>query len=161
MGQSDKATFGHELRKAREQHGLTVTKVSDATKVSEKHIRALEAGDFEELPGGVFRRGFVRSYIKAVGLEEGRWMQHFEHACHESGLDASEHSDWTKFAENVKSNRASHPGPAARRTGWGLLLVVLALAGWCGWRLMTHRNLLPLPLAVIHFALDVMPSSSR
>jgi cytoskeleton protein RodZ len=152
MGQSDKSTFGNELQKAREQYGLTVTKISDATKVSEKHIRALEAGELEELPGGVFRRGFVRSYIKAVGLEEGRWMQRFEDVCHESGIDSSEHSDWTKFAENVKSNRASHSGPAARRTGIGVLLCAAAVGGWCAWRWLSHRPLLPGIHSSIHLS---------
>ena len=39
-----------------------------------------------ELPGGVFRRGFVRSYLGALGLEEGAWMRRFEESCRESGV---------------------------------------------------------------------------
>jgi hypothetical protein len=30
-----------------------------------------------------------------------------------------------------------------RWVGWGVALLALALAGWCGWRLATHRGLLP------------------
>jgi hypothetical protein len=30
-----------------------------------------------------------------------------------------------------------------RRVGVGLLLAMLALAGWCGWRLATHHRILP------------------
>ena len=57
------AAFGEELRRAREERGFAVETICEATKVPAKHIRALEAGALGELPGGVFRRGFVRSYL--------------------------------------------------------------------------------------------------
>src|SRR5579871_3769874 len=113
MVKADKATFGGELRKEREQKKFTVGKISQTTKVSERHILALEAGDFEELPGGVFRRGFVRSYIGALGLEQDEWMARFERVCHESGIDTKASADWTKFAENVSNSRSPHRRPAA------------------------------------------------
>ena len=158
MENTVKTAFGNDLRKAREQRRMTVEKVSQATKVSEKHIRALEAGEFAQLPGGVFRRGFVRSYLGAVGLEEAPWMERFDSACRQDGL-ATADSDWTKFAENVKNSRAPHPHPVARGTGWGLLLVLLLLAVWCGLRWMTHRSLLPLPHRIHPASRAVQPTS--
>jgi cytoskeleton protein RodZ len=151
MGQNGEVSFGDDLRKAREQQGLSVEAISDATKVASKHIRSLEAGQFEELPGGVFRRGFVRSYVGALGLEEIGWMKRFDELCRACGASAAPNSDWTRFAENVKKNRAgSPPTRVARRAGFALLLIALALAGWCAWRLMTHRRLLPAPLVGIY-----------
>ena len=139
--------FGEELRRAREQRGLAVETICDATKVPAKHIRALEAGAFEELPGGVFRRGFVRSYLNVLGLEEGAWMKRFEESCRESGMRDPVDMEWVTFAENVKSGRSA----PRRRVGiWSLGVVIalaaLSLAGWCGWRLATHRRLLPSPM---------------
>jgi cytoskeleton protein RodZ len=136
--------FGEELRRAREQRGMTVEAVCEATKVPAKHIRALEAGALEELPGGVFRRGLVRSYLSALGLEEGAWMKRFEESCRESGMSDPAEMEWVAFAENVKNSRAG----TRRRMGirWlvvGFLVAALALAGWCGWRLATHRRLIP------------------
>jgi len=54
------AAFGEELRRAREERGLAIEAISEATKVPVRHIRALEVGEYGELPGGVFRRGFVQ-----------------------------------------------------------------------------------------------------
>ena len=151
MGHNGEASFGDDLRKAREQLGLSIEAISDATKVSSKHIRSLEAGQFGELPGGVFRRGFVRSYVGALGLEEVGWLKRFDEVCRACGISGAPNSDWVQFAENVKNNRA--PSPRSRVTwgaGLGLLLIALVLAGWCGWRLMTHRRLLPAPLVRIY-----------
>src|SRR6202522_4039672 len=80
------AAFGEQLRREREERGVAVEAICSATKVPLRHIRALEAGALRELPGGVFRRGFVRSYLSALGLEEDSWMKRFEESCRESGL---------------------------------------------------------------------------
>ncbi len=140
-------TFGEELRRAREERGVAVETICAATKVPAKHIRALEAGALGELPGGVFRRGFVRSYLGVLGLEEGAWMRRFEESCRESGVRDPAEMEWATFAENVKNNRSGPRRRAGlRRVRMGLLAVALALAGWCGWRLATHRRILPAPL---------------
>src|SRR5580698_1389742 len=75
------AAFGEELRREREERGVAVEAICNATKVPMRHIRALEAGAFRELPGGVFRRGFVRSYLGVLGLEEGPWLKRFDECC--------------------------------------------------------------------------------
>jgi len=141
------AAFGEELRREREQRGVAVETICQTTKVSAKHIRALEAGAFADLPGGVFRRGFVRSYLGALGLEESAWMKRFEESCRETGIQDPAGAEWAAFAENVKNSRGIRR--RQRRIRWAgavLLVAALALAAWCGWRLATHRRLLPSPL---------------
>jgi cytoskeleton protein RodZ len=136
--------FGEELRQAREQRGVAVETICEATKVPARHIRALEAGELDQLPGGVFRRGFVRSYLHVLGLEEAAWMQRFEQSCQESGMRDPSEMAWVPFAENVKNGRvAPRRRMGVRGMAVVIVLVLLGLAGWCGWRLKTHRPLLP------------------
>ena len=142
------SVFGEELRRAREARGLALEAVCAATKVPARHIRALESGTYAELPGGVFRRGFVRSYVSALGLEEADWMKRFEESCRASGVRDSSGTDWAAFAENVKSNR----GEGYRRMKIGglavaVLLITLGTGGWCAWRIKTHQHMLPAKLA--------------
>lgn len=144
------AEFGEELRREREQRGLGVEAICQVTKVSAKHIHALEAGELQELPGGVFRRGFVRSYLGALGLEQEAWMRRFEESCRENGVSESAGTEWVAFAENVKNGRISNRRQlGVRWVAAGMVLASLALAGWCGWRLAKHWRLLPAPLVWI------------
>jgi cytoskeleton protein RodZ len=141
------ATFGEELRRVREGRGIAVEAICNTTKVPAKHIRALEAGELAELPGGVFRRGMVRSYLHALGLEETVWMKRFEESCRDSGVGDPNGMEWVTFAENVKNSRAKMVRRARiRGAGLALLVLILGVAGWCGWRLATHRRVLPLPM---------------
>ena len=153
--------FGEELRRAREERGVSVEAICAATKVPAKHIRALEAGALGKLPGGVFRRGFVRSYLGALGLEEGVWMRRFEESCRASGVSEAAEGEWATFAENVKNSRIVPRRRMGLRWLWvGGMLAALALAGWCGWRLATHRGLLPaIPISkVLKSSVDNAPS---
>lgn len=138
------AAFGEQLRRAREARGLAVESICESTKVPARHIRALESGSYDELPGGVFRRGFVRSYLAEVGLEEGDWMKRFEESCRTSGVGDATGREWAAFAENVKNSRpASYRRAGVRGALTIAVLGLIALAGWCGWRLKRHRPVLP------------------
>jgi len=63
-------TFGEKLRKQREQRGISLDTISTITKISPRMLRAIEDEHFEQLPGGVFSKGFVRAYARQVGLNE-------------------------------------------------------------------------------------------
>jgi cytoskeletal protein RodZ len=132
------------LRRAREERGVAVETICEATKVPARHILALEAGELDRLPGGVFRRGFVRSYLHVLGLEEATWMRRFEDSCRQRGMRDPAELEWVPFAENVKNGRVTPRRPmGVRGIAVVTVLLLLGLAGWCGWRLKTHRRLIP------------------
>lgn len=60
---------GATLRGARERRGLSIESLSRITRIKPDLLRAIEANAFEKLPGGIFRRGFLRSYAHEVGLD--------------------------------------------------------------------------------------------
>src|SRR5271168_3655716 len=97
--------FCDELRWERERRKVSIEKICEETKVSSRHLQALEAGEYGSLPGGVFRKGIVRSYLAALGLDEATWIERFEASLRETGAENPEATDWTEFAENVRRNR--------------------------------------------------------
>jgi len=64
------ASLGQRLRSLRQERGLAVSDVSQATKFSVRQIEALESGDLAALPPvHAFIRGFVRSYAKLLKVD--------------------------------------------------------------------------------------------
>ena len=61
---------GARLHAAREAKGLTLEQVAAETRIPQRHLLALEAGDFSKLPGRTYAVGFARTYAKAVGLDQ-------------------------------------------------------------------------------------------
>ena len=68
---------GARLRQAREQAGLTLRDVAEQTKIQRWILTAIEEGDLSRVPGGIFIRGYVTSYARAVGLDDQRlWAEY-------------------------------------------------------------------------------------
>lgn len=62
--------FGEHLRRERELRGVSLEEVSSATRISTRFLEAIERGHWEQLPGGAFNRGFIRSTSRYLGLDE-------------------------------------------------------------------------------------------
>ena len=80
--------FGEKLRKQREQQGIALDAISNSTKISTRMLRALEEEHFDQLPGGVFNKGFVRAYARHVGLNEEEAVADYLAALRESQVQA-------------------------------------------------------------------------
>ncbi|MDT0506546.1 RodZ domain-containing protein [Novosphingobium sp. MMS21-SN21R] len=69
-GEPRQASVGETLRAAREAAGLDLKQLALRTRVTLRHLEALEAGDYAALPGRPYAIGFSRSYARAVGLDD-------------------------------------------------------------------------------------------
>jgi cytoskeleton protein RodZ len=73
--------FGESLRKERELRGISLEDISAQTKVNIRFLEAIEHDDLSALPAKAFAKGFLRSYARAVGLDEALVLTNFEY-CH-------------------------------------------------------------------------------
>ena len=136
--------FCDELRWERERRQVSIETICEQTKVASRHFLALEAGEYDALPGGVFRKGIVRSYVTALGLDEVPWIERFEASLRESGTPSIDAKDWTEFAENVRRNRGGSESPTGMRwMGVAMMLGSLMALGWGVWRFALHGRLIP------------------
>ena len=60
---------GERLREARETREMSTAEVAAMLKLSPRQIEALEAGDWQALPGSAFIRGFIRNYARVVRID--------------------------------------------------------------------------------------------
>jgi cytoskeleton protein RodZ len=62
--------FGQELQWERVQRSVSLESIAEGTKVPQRHLMALELEQFDQLPGGIFAKGILRSYCRHLGLNE-------------------------------------------------------------------------------------------
>jgi cytoskeleton protein RodZ len=108
-------SFGEKLRKEREQRKITLDDISSTTKISTRMLRALEDEHFDELPGGVFNKGFVRAYARHIGLDEEQAITDY--------LDATNQNPSGATPASVPEISA-----VAARVPWEVLAALLLLA---------------------------------
>jgi len=82
----DITTFGEFLREARERRGLTLQQIARETRIPWRHLDALERGNLDVVPAGVYRRAEIRAYADAVGLDRSLALTQFEHAMESSAV---------------------------------------------------------------------------
>jgi cytoskeleton protein RodZ len=118
---TDMGAFGDRLRREREMRGITLDEITESTKISRRHLEALEREHFDQLPGGVFNKGFVRAYARFLGLDEDQAVADYSAASNEQPEPEN------KFPLEIheEPNRELNP----RRSKLPLVFAVAALVG--------------------------------
>ena len=71
------STLGEKLRQAREARGISITEVAEQTRISRLYLESIENDDYRPLPGGIFNKGFVKSYARHVGVDEAEALSDY------------------------------------------------------------------------------------
>jgi cytoskeletal protein RodZ len=72
------------------ERGVGLREVSEQTRITMRHLEAIEADDYKALPGGIFNKSFVKSYARAVGFPEARALELYERTSRERGFHDEE-----------------------------------------------------------------------
>jgi cytoskeletal protein RodZ len=135
--------FGQDLRMERLNRGIALEKITEVTKISQRHLVALEENQFRMLPGGILNKGIVRGYVNVLGLDEMDWITRYQRAYVASGELLEDDRDWIAFAANVGRARIRPRDAATERLKWAgaiLLLIVVAFAGFFAFRYYGFRE---------------------
>src|SRR5689334_4949617 len=92
---------GRKLTEARQQLGLSIAEIADRIRVRREFLEALEEMNIKVLPGKAYALAFLRSYARALGLDERAIVDQFQE---ESALTRE---DATRPIRNPKSR--PHP----------------------------------------------------
>ncbi len=149
---SPMGSFGEDLRKERLARGFALEDISAVTKISQRHLIALEQEKFRQLPGGILSKGIVRGYAGAIGVDPQDWTERFLQAYNTMGTIADEDAGWTTFASNVGKARLLRREAVEVRLRWiGAILLLLVVAGaafltvrYYGVRVGWWRSFLPI-----------------
>ncbi|HYR43451.1 MAG TPA: RodZ domain-containing protein, partial [Terriglobia bacterium] len=72
------ANFGASFKQARESKGIPLDQIAAETRISTRFLQAIEDEEFNLLPGGIFNRGFVRTYAEKLGLDADQAVSIYE-----------------------------------------------------------------------------------
>jgi cytoskeleton protein RodZ len=71
-------SLGIKLRETREKSNITLLQAAESTRISLKFLKSLEEEKYEELPGGMYNRAFLRCYSEYLHLDPNEMLRHYE-----------------------------------------------------------------------------------
>jgi helix-turn-helix protein len=69
--------IGSVFREARNRRKIDLSEVETATRIRARYLRAIENEEWDVLPGGVYTRGFIRTYAAFLGLDGERLAEDY------------------------------------------------------------------------------------
>lgn len=122
---------GDALRHARESAGLSIDAVAQHLKLAPRQVLALETGNYAELPGRTFVRGFTRNYARLLALDADALVA--------SIPDASAAASPETQSLRVDTRPIGAFDERPRRFPWRTTLLVIVLIG-AGALFELHRS---------------------
>ena len=118
---------GDRLRAARTKAGLDLADIATKTRIPQRHLAAIEAGDYTALPALTYCVGFVKAYARALNEDEVLMARDLRTELgYHTGETGVDHSDF----EVADPSRIP-----PRALAWTALAVAILIAGAYGlWR---------------------------
>ena len=126
-------SIGESLADARRQAGLTVTQVSQQTRIRESIIRDIEQGDFAACGGDFYARGHIRSIAGAVGTDPAPLISEYD-ADH-GPLGTLRASEVFEPSKPIKIRERRSPSMTMI-----VVVVLLAIIGYAAYRLVSSHD---------------------
>jgi cytoskeleton protein RodZ len=129
--------LGDELRRRREALGISLSDISESTRIGVRFLKAIEADNYELLPGAIYTRSFVKAFARQVGWNEAEAL-----ALYQQETDSAEAPKDVAETTDVGSERFIRDEPT-----YGLIptllvacvaALVLGTGGWAIWHYMNR-----------------------
>jgi cytoskeleton protein RodZ len=133
------ASLGARLKQEREKQGITLEQISLSTKIGTRMLRALEEEHFDQLPGGIFNRGFIRAYARSLGMDEEQAIADYLAAISPPGRN-SENDGQTPVLEPPSREKNDDAGLPWGNFAVVLLIIALGFAAWGFYSRESHKE---------------------
>ena len=141
------ASFGMRLKQEREKKSVTLDDISLTTKISTRMLRALEEEQFDQLPGGIFNKGFIRAYARCLGMDENQAIADYLAATTVSppGKNTEDNDQPALLAPPSREefrDQSREKSDGASGLPWGMFALVLLIAalGFTAWGFYSRQT---------------------
>lgn len=117
---------GPTLREARRRREIELSAIEEATRIRPRFLRAIENEEWDVLPGGVYTRGFIRTYAAYLGLDGDRLAEDYRRDVEGAGggrESGAEHAP-------VGTTEARSGRRSVRLGGWIAVAAVVLIAAF-------------------------------
>ena|SRR5215471_6975469 len=66
-----------QLGSRRMKKAISLEEISRNTKIGIRSLQAIEDGEFQKLPGGVYSTSYIRQYARAIDVDESQILEHY------------------------------------------------------------------------------------
>jgi cytoskeletal protein RodZ len=126
-------SIGETLADARREAGLTVSQVSQQTRIRESIIRDIEQGDFSACGGDFYARGHIRNIAEAVGTDPAPLISEYD--TDHGPLHPLRAAEVFEHSKPIKIRERRSPSLAMI-----VVVVLLAIIGFAAYRLVSSHN---------------------
>lgn len=123
----EKVEAGTLLKEKREQLGLSQKQIADRLRLRLSIIENIENNNFASDQVATFTRGYLRSYAKAVGIDESVVLCALD-GCEETKPQAQEMKSFSR-----KTKREAHDSRIMTLT-WGIFAVIIGISSVWWWQ---------------------------
>lgn len=116
--------FGMFLKHERELRGIPLEEIANATKIHMRFLTALESNNFDEFPGEVFIKGYIRSYAKSIGTNVETILSTYDECV------GRQRQESLQQAQAEKNDRLSRKAVFRRNILLGMALAGALFAGF-------------------------------
>ena len=133
-------SIGDTLAEARRQSGLTVTQVSERTRIRETIIRGIEQNDFSACGGDFYARGHIRSIAAVVGADPDPLIRDYDEE--HGALEAIRAADVFEPSRPLRIRER-------RSLNWSVAMIIalLVVIGYVAYHLVSSSSSHSKPLA--------------
>jgi cytoskeleton protein RodZ len=132
--------LGRILSEARTAKELSLADVEAGTRIRQKYLEALESGAYSDLPRGATARGFLRTYVRYLGLNEEDALQLYaqESGDTDEGVPIAEPGKPRLLDYRPLEVELVDDSPGSDRLRWVIALLVLAALAVAAWWLFAR-----------------------
>ena len=138
---------GVMLSNERIKRGISIQEVADQIKLSKRQIEAIEADNYDKLPGPTFARGFVRNYARFLEMDAAPLLAWLDGHLPSTAVAATPVPEQQTASEPVAPRPARSGGNGGRVVKSVLLLALLGIAGYIGYGALVNYTAPAAPVA--------------
>jgi cytoskeleton protein RodZ len=139
-------TLGEELKRRREERQITLSEISEATRIGIRFLKAIDSDNYSVLPGGIFTRSFIRAYAREIGMDDDEAISLYNQQITPPASEAGPATSGQQAVGHVRASKSSSKKPPSivyapeperprsssisrtpTRTNWGTILIAVGI----------------------------------